>query len=165
MDFKKYVASDESVAKEKGSLVVRPPVSAETVRAFDNPLLPQVNVVVLDGEYYLVGDQVCKLLKKLRIVELAIAENDRGKRFIWPVRLGDASAVKALAAIRKECCVVTWSKEKRCYSTKISEEQFELGDPSQENIDNLLLAAFGDRTIDDENDPRIAELLKTKSAA
>jgi hypothetical protein len=166
MDFKNYASTDEIVAMCQDPLVVRPPTSSEIVRAFEKPLILKANVIVLDGEYFLVGNLLCKVLqKKIRIVELAVVENDRGKRFIWPVRLSDASAVKALAAIRKDCCVVTWSKQKRRYSTQRADEQFTLGADPEESTDNLLLAGFGERTIDDQNDPRIAEILKTKSAA
>ena len=163
MDANEYCLIGDDIAEFSDALTLRSPVGNEAVKAHEKALLVNASVMMLDGELYLVGSKARKELRRwIRVVELAIVDTERGKRFVWAVRVNDPSAMKALAAIRKDASFVVWSKEKRRYSTTKSAEDFSLGQYPPESVESLLLAAFGDRRIDDPNDPRIAELIKSK---
>lgn len=164
-DFDDCVISDDEAARYEAP-GVHSPTGTDVIRAHGQSVLKSVAAISWKGKWYLVRSKAYPALaKRTRRFNCELIETNQGERYFWLVNVNDPTALKAADSLRKEAGSVTWDKVERRYSVTRADDQFEAGKLSKERIDDLLRVAFGDRVIESPDDPRVAEILKSKSAA
>lgn len=147
------------------SLAVRKPTTDEVIVVRKEPILRRTRVVLHRSRYWLVSSDACEKLRgRLKLYEAVLVASRNGGLFVSLFDAKNPSAMQALEVARQGWATVSWVKKNRAYAAKAVDNPPPLPEWPDADAETLLSEAFGDRIIENADDPRIAEILNPEKA-
>ena len=165
LDLGSFAVPDDFSERLPTSPKVRAPRSTEDVIVHDQWAQPVVLVVKIASKFFLVKNQLARLLAGhvFRAKLHAMASSD-GEIAVWPAKV-NTSAIEAANAAVGKWKKITWKNATKSYDIQDATQQHKAPDWRYTDLNQLIADAFAGQVLDDAEQPEVKKLLAENEGA